>query len=181
MRRRTGAKKMDLSALRELMKDRRIWMGMGLVIDPEDGEPHFEIVLEDGVIVDILIEVEIVPERIHVTCRLSGTGGQNTGLWQIPKVDDEVAVLIPDGEVDFCPIVWGVLSGGQVPNGGGQGPTETATIIVNGEVFVHDGVGGAAPLPTKAEFDAHMHPTGVGPSGIPSNAPITGTVVLRAK
>lgn len=181
MRRRVGAKKLDLSDLRHVLRDRRAWAGMGLVIEPEDGEPHFEIVVEDGNIVDILIEVEIVPERIHVTARLSGSGGQNTGLWQIPQIGDEVAVLIPDGEVDFCPIIVGVLSGGQIPNGGGQGPDQTTTVIVNSKVLVHDGAGGAAPLPTKAEFDAHTHPTGVGPSGVPSNAPITGTTVLEAK
>lgn len=51
----------------------------------------------------------------------------------------------------------------------------------DGTIEIKSAGGTALPLVTKAEFDAHLHPTGVGPSGIPSNAPIVGTTVLKAE
>ncbi len=111
-----GAKRLDVSDLKAIVKDQRIWSNLGVVIEPEDGEPHFEIVTVDGTIVDVLVEVELVPERIHVTARLAGRGGQGRGLWEVPQVGDEVAVIVPDGEVEFCPIVVATLSGGEIPS-----------------------------------------------------------------
>lgn len=168
-----GAKRFDPSDLRELVKDRRLWCAMGVVIEPEGGGSHFDL---DGE--DVLIEVETQPDLIDVTARLGfGFGGPNIGMYAIPPVGTEVVLLMPSGRLDFMPVVVGMLSTGDLPDG----VAENVTVIANGEVLVHDGNGGTEPLVKKSEFDAHMHPTGTGPSGIPSNSPITGTTVLKAK
>lgn len=177
-RARHGKRRMDLSAVREALKDRRIYTCLALVVQGQDGI-HYEIDEEEG---DILIEVVTVPEGISLTARLGAVaGGANTGIYAIPPVGTEVAIMIPSGDLNMGPIIVATLSTGGISNPSGQGPTDTQTVIVNGTVLIHDGSGGAQPLVTKAEFDAHLHPTGVGPSGVPNNSPITGTTVLKAQ
>lgn len=67
---------------------------------------------------------------------------------------------------------------------------EDETIIFNSKSVIHikaDGTieiksagGVASPLVTQAEYNAHVHPTGVGPSGVPSPLSV-GTTKLKAE
>jgi len=60
------------------------------------------------------MEVELVPSGTRVTCRL---GFGNDGVYRIPRVNSEVAVLLPydpssmiKDPFDFDPIIVGVLN-----------------------------------------------------------------------
>lgn len=168
-RQRTRARKLDLEQMRELLKDRRVHTAYGIVVAPDGPNSHYDL---DGV--DLLIEVETSPDQLDLTCRW-GLGGQ--GPWTVPAVGDEVVILVPNGQIDFMPVIVGVLSTGVVP----EGVAPSVTVISNGTVYVHDGtLAGAESLVKKSEFEAHVHATGVGPSDVPT-APITGTAVLKAK
>lgn len=190
-RRKKPTKRFPQALLRGMLQqDRRLWTALGVVIDPEGVGEHYELVIENGVLVDILIEVETVPQRIHLTgCRLAtAAAGAGQGIWTIPNVGDEVAVLVPDGQIDFSPMVVAILSSGDVPNPSGQGPAPNRTIIVNGEVLVHDGSGGAEALVKKSEFDGHTHGSGTYQAGgddvtgtSSGAASVTGTTILKAK
>jgi hypothetical protein len=155
LRARRATKRLDLTDARKLLRDRRTWNALGIVTTPEDGGSHFELVEDDdGTLVDILIEVELVPDQITVSARLSGfAGGAGAGTWRIPALGDEVIVAIPAGQIDFQPAIVGVLSSGGIPNGGGQGPAPDRTIIVDAEVLVHDGSGGAGELAKASELN----------------------------
>jgi hypothetical protein len=104
-------KQLDLSPLKQALMDRRVWTGVGVVYRPDGESQHFEV---DGE--DVLIHLHLVPDGTDLTARL-GTfaGGAGMGLWRVPAAGDEVAVLIPAGELGYMPIVVGVLSSGQAP------------------------------------------------------------------
>lgn len=148
-RNRRPTKRMDPGVLRKLMETGRAWCKLALVVDPDENLRHYELVEESGALVDIMVEIETVPDRQQLTCRLSGLGGS---MWSIPAVGDEVIVAIPDARNDFMPTIVAVLP--TIPNPSGQGPSTGRTIITSGEVFVHDGTGGAQALATKADYDA---------------------------
>lgn len=164
-RRGTGAKRLDLSDMRELFRDRRVWSAVGRVVLPDGTDQHWQIVEHEGEGVDIEIEVVIQPSQVPVTARLRGGG-----WWEVPALDDEVALLIPDGQVDFMPIVIGSLSTNRVPTG--QAPSPTNIVIAapaGGKVYVHDGSGGAKALATADHF--HIDSTG-GVTGTPVTSAI---------
>lgn len=151
---------------------------MGVVIKPDEGALHFDL---DGE--DLLVEVELQPSKMDITCRMgSAFGGGGVGAWRVPNVGEEVVVLIPEGDVKYMPIIVASLSTGNLPNG----VAENTIVIAEGQVLIHDGNGGAAELVTMAEFRAHTHPDATGGTGptldpIPGLGPITGTTVLKAK
>jgi hypothetical protein len=178
---------MDLTDMRELFRDRRVWSALGVVIAP-DGGPHWAVVPSDtGGAFDIVVEVEIQPSQVHVTARL------RAGMWEVPAVGEEVAVLVPDGRIDFQPIVIAILSSGSVPTV--QGPQPGRIVIVSPEVMIHDGTGGAVALARKSdvqaladfiETEAVFVLAGYGnttPGTLPGNVPPVpdGTTVLKAK
>lgn len=183
-KRRKGANRLDLSDLKKALRDRRQWSCMGVCTVPDGESSHFELVAEDGQLVDILVDVVTQPLGAELTCRLGGMAG--AGTLTIPAEGDEVAIIVPDGRIDFMPVIVAILSSNDLPNEGGQGPAPGRTLVVNGEVLIHDGSGGAEPLPTLAEFKAHTHNGGTGPTTptldpIPGVGPILGTTVLKAK
>lgn len=171
-----AGRRLDLSAMKEALQDGRIHTAFGLVTDIDADGQHFEL---DGD--DLLIEVEIVPNGSRITARMGVCGGgPSAGIWFIPPVGSEVALLIPDGSLDAGPIIVGVLSSGAVPSGIAVG----VTVIANSsKVLVHDGSGGAVPLVKMAAYAAHTHPTGTGPSGPPNNAGASSsyTSILEGK
>lgn len=182
MRGQRATKKLDLTDMRAVLRDRRMWSAIGTVFEPE-GDQHWEVVTgDDGSSVDIVIEVLLHPSEQPVTCRL------RAGMWEVPDVDDEVIVLIPEGETDFMPIVIGRLSSNVVPTV--QGPEPGKLVIVNGQVLVHDGSGGAVALALKSDVDdlaewstTHFHPASSGTTS-PSTDPVpvaAGTTVLLGK
>jgi hypothetical protein len=176
-RQRQGSKRLDLSNLKALIKDRRCWVCSAVVVKPEGEQTHFEIVTDGGEVA-VYVDVETVPQRLDLTCKLGGDGS----VYRIPNVGDEVAVVIPEGEMDgLDPVIVAVF-----PSGMPDGVAENVTVIANSQVLIHDGAGGAEPLPTMAEFRGHTHPSGTGPTSatidpIPAVGPITGTEVLRTK
>lgn len=188
-----GSKRLDLTDMRALMRDQRTWCSIGRVFVPPGEASHYTI--DDG---DIIVEVVLQPSLHDVTCRLAG------GMWIVPAVDEEVVVVLPEGEMTFMPTIIAILSTGNVPSA--QQPTPTRMVIQRQEVVVHDGAGGADPLPTLASLQAsidklneliakyklHVHDGGTLPGALtgPPQAPnvaitdaddATGTTVLKGK
>jgi hypothetical protein len=158
--------------MKEALETGDVHVVLGLVTKGE-GSSHWEL-YED----DIIVEVSTVPDEELISCRLGSLcGGFNIGIYSVPAIDTEVMVVVPRGDYTFSPVIVATLSSGDLPDG----VAPNVTVIANGTVLIHDGDGGANPLPTKAEFDAHKHGTGTGPSTVPDNAPITGTSILKAK
>lgn len=169
---KTPKRKLDLTAMKEALKDDRLFPALGIVTD-EDGS-HFSLSDED-----LIIEVEIVPSGEIVSAR-QGFGSGSLGTWKIPSPGTEVALLIPDGSLEFGPIIVGILSTGGVP----QGLAEGITIITDVQnVFVTDGgpLVNADSLVKAQPYDIHTHPSGMGPTGIPSNSGTAGTTVLKGQ
>lgn len=138
MRGRGPNRRLDLSPMRELFRDTRVWTAIGIVEAPEGVESHWEAITDGGDTVDITVEVTLQPSQVPLTCRL------RAGLWEVPNAGDEVLVVVPDGEIDFMPVVVARLSGNSVPTV--QAPEPGRLVIVNGEVYVHAGAGGAKAL-----------------------------------
>lgn len=114
-RARGGAKRLDMSPIREALKDRRMWTAFGVVRKPVDAASHYEVITANGQ-QDVLVHVETAPSGLDVTCRLGSlAGGAGLGLWRIPAVGTEVAVLIPEGEMEFQPLIVATLSTGDTP------------------------------------------------------------------
>lgn len=174
MRGRRAVKRLDLGALREALKDQRVWCAVGQVIQPDDeaGATYYELVPGDaGSIADILVEVVLLPHQLEVTCRLSGAGGAR-GIVTIPDVGDEVLVAIPEGELDWMPVIVARMSSSGIPNPVDQGPAPSTTVIMDTKVLIHDGEGGAEPavklsehLALVAHVDQHQHAGLLGGSG----------------
>lgn len=168
---------MELSDLRHLMRDSRMWFAIGIVTKPDDGEAV------EVSTTDVLVEVLLQPSLQPVTCRLPAR------VWAAPDVGDEVMVGLPEGALEFMPVIVGVLSGGSVPSV--QGPQTGRIVIERNEVLVHDGSGGAVALALKSDVDSHkttydvhthldpVSGTTSGPSA-PFNS-ATGTSVFKAK
>ena len=176
-RQRIRSNRMDLTDMRELMEDGRIWFSLAIVIVPEGESSHFELTSGPP---DVLVDVETVPDQLDLTCRLASFGGgANIGIWAIPPVGSEVLVAIPDGIINFQPSIIATLSSGDLPDG----VAPNVTVIANGEVLIHDGNGGTDQLVKKTAYAAHVHPTGVGPSGVADNAAVAAsfTSILKAK
>lgn len=181
---RKPRKRLDLSGLREVLRDERQWAALGVVTDIDgNGAVQFD-TNGDGSIRDILVDVVTQPDEKEIVCRLAG--GSSVGVIVCPNEGDEVLVVMPDGRADFHPVIAAILSSQSIPNPAGQGPATGRTVIVSGEVFIHDGNGGAERLATLAELQGHIHPTPVGPTdeALPTTKagdPIVGTQVLQAK
>lgn len=179
---RRGAKRLDLSDLAHKLRDRRQWCALAKVFKPEDAAAHYEFIEVDGVLVDIIVEVETIPDRVELSCSLAG----GWGGWWIPSVGDEVFVVIPAGEVSFRPTIIATAPT-EIPNPPGQGPALGRRVLVADEVLIHNGSGGAEPVVRKSEHDGHTHGPGTfqaggdSVTGTSGGAPaVTGTPVLKA-
>lgn len=183
-KRRKGAQRLDLSALREALKDRRQWSALATVVVADGQDEHWELDSDDEGNLDVLVDVVTQPEGLELTCRLGGMSA--VGILTVPDLGDEVMVCIPSGRIDFMPTIVAIMGSNNLTNPAGQGPAPKRTIIANAKVFIHDGTGGAEPLPTMAEFKGHTHPSSMGETfpptdPIPGVGTITGTEVLRVK
>lgn len=182
---RRPSRRLDLSDLADTLRksDKRQWLALGQVYVPEGAAQHYELVMVGGKLVDILVDVETIPDRLDLTCSLAA-GGMG---WMIPNPGDEVFVAMPAGRVDFRPTIV-AFTRGEIPNPTGQGPAPDRIVLAAAEVLVHDGVtGNAEPLVRRSEHIGHTHGPGsftaggdavVGASG--GAAAIDGTPVLRA-
>ena len=129
MRGHKASRRIDTDAIAAMCRDGRMWCKLGKVFKPDDQTAHWQ-VNDDGM---ILIEVETLPDGLDLTCRLatSGSGG-GFGLWAIPRVGSIVAVLVPDGEIAFEPIIVGVLDNNAAP----EGLDETLTLLADDRTVV---------------------------------------------
>lgn len=180
-----AAKRLDLTDIKEVLRDGRQWAALGLVVTPEDGSSYWRTELSDdgSQTVDILVELVLQPSQDTCTARLAA------GIWMIPALGEEVVVALPAGRIDFMPTIVGLLSSNIVPTGS-DAPSPTRIVIMRGEVLITDGNGGTEPLCRKSDIDGHTHPAGtlVAPggggavTGVTGGASaITGTYVLKAK
>lgn len=118
MRPREGAKPVDLTVFRKALEDRRVWSGLGKIVLRDGDSQHFEIETDDsGNPVDVLVEMDIMPEGVPVTARLGCHGSTNpgSGLWAIPAVGAEVAWMAPNGDMEADLMIVAVLSTNAVP------------------------------------------------------------------
>lgn len=171
---RRASKRLDLTDMREVFRDRRTWCAIGVVTVPDGAAAHFEISATD-----ILVDVILQPSLHDVTCRLAA------GMWLLPDVGEEVVVVLPEGEMSFMPTIVGILSSGVVPTA--QQPTPQRIAIVRPEVVVHDGSGGAVSLAVLTSLQAtidklndlitayngHVHTGGT----ISGSTGVTGTLI----
>jgi hypothetical protein len=172
-----AVKRLDLSAMKEALRDTRCWACLGIVKSDDNGD-YYELTGDD-----VLVDVELQPQGTQITARLGTVGGSfGAGVWCIPPIGAEVLVVMPEGDMAFAPIIVGLYSSGDVPSG-----LAINTIVVacppGGKVLIHDGAGGTDELVKKSAYEVHKHPTGTGPSGDPDNALSASsyTSVLEAK
>lgn len=118
----SGSFRVPLHEFREAMADGRLWCCLGRVIQP-DGGPHYHKDTSDGKS-RVMIAVETIPEGLDLTCRLA-----TRPTYYIPPVGALVAVLIPSGELEHCPLVVGVLD-----NGAADEEVGTDKTLVSSEV-----------------------------------------------
>lgn len=116
-----GAKRLDLSDLKTALMDGRTWLTLGRVFEPDGGEHWHVDTGRSGGKRRVMIEVETIPDGQDLTCRLA-----TKPMWHIPDPGDIVAVAIPSGEVDHCPLIVGILDGGEAPEGIGTEKTIVA-------------------------------------------------------
>lgn len=145
-----GARKLPLDTMREALADGKVYSALGVVRKFDGETAHYEL---DGE--DVLVDVEIMPNGERALCRLACGAGPGLGLWFVPPEGTEVAVLVPQGDLEADPVVVGCLSSGDVPDGL---TTSNWVIVVpaGGQLLVHDGSAGSAQaLATKADLQAH--------------------------
>lgn len=107
-----GGKRADTGQIKDWLSKGEMVTAMGVVRKFDNQTSHFQVSAENGS-QEILVDVELIPSGTRVTCRL-GFGGQ--GVYRIPQVDTEVAVLIPydpnsliKDSLDYDPIIVGSL------------------------------------------------------------------------
>lgn len=86
-----GAKRVDTSALSAMLTQQQMTTSLGVVRKFEGETSHFDIDTENGTN-EILVDVELIPSGTRTQCRL---GFGNDGVYRIPRVGTEVAVLLP--------------------------------------------------------------------------------------
>lgn len=198
---RSNSKLLDGSSVRDALRDNRVWTGIG-VVQPNDGQgSHFQILTDtDGNPIDVLVDIILAPWGDQLTCRLASFGGCNSGgIWRIPEIGTEVAVMIPTGQYEADPIIIGTLSSNSVPS---QLDATTLVLINPGKVHIeaasgdvelnaagHVNVGGSSqpiPLGTALEeriaafelvFNKHTHisATAGDPTTVPNGTDDPGT------
>lgn len=107
-----GAKRADTNILREMLGGQQTVTSLGVVRKFPGETSHFEFSDENGER-EVLVDVELIPSGERVQCRL---GFGNDGIYRIPRVNQEVAVLLPYHDsslikdpMDFEPIIVGVI------------------------------------------------------------------------
>lgn len=105
MRRRgKGAKGLPLAEMRELLKDGRVHIDLGVVFTP-DGGTHYYKETANGRS-KVMVEVE-TSSGLDLTCRLA-----TRPVWYIPAPGTVVIVALPMGELEHCPSIVGILDSG---------------------------------------------------------------------
>lgn len=114
MRGRKASQVADLTDLRSLMKDTRLWCVKAVVKAYEGEDSHWERDSESG---HILVQVETVPNAYPLVCRLGcAAGGFGMGLWRVPAPGVEVIVDISGGELEDEAAIVAILDSGSPPD-----------------------------------------------------------------
>lgn len=164
-RRMKAARYPEISNLRRAMKDGLVWSAIGLVFKPDDASSHWhfenaggETVEDPADAAELLVEVMLIPDKTDVTCRLGARfGASSAGLWDIPAEGDEVAVLLPMGEVAFRPIIVDIVSHSPPARVSADRTVLVATKpleIIAPSIVATDASGEAVELATKADVAA---------------------------
>ena len=194
-----GGKRPDTNQMKEWLAKGQQVTCLGIVRKFPGETSHFEIHQEDER-VEVLVDVELSPSQTRIMCRL---GFGNDKIFKIPRVDTEVAVLIPydpqsliKDPLDYEGIIVGVLDVA-IP---AELADDDTTLVYASNIKIGDNT--ASPLATKADIDAlistvntlitaynsHVHTgvtTGAGSSGptastASSAANSTGTQKTKA-
>lgn len=111
-RARRGAKRPDTQAMKAWISSQQLTTSLGVVRLFPGETSHFEIDTDNGTN-EILVDVELIPSGERAACRL---GFGNDGVYRIPRVNSEVAVLLPfepssliKDPLDFGAIIVAVL------------------------------------------------------------------------
>ena len=127
----------------------------------------------------IFVHVTLLPEGNE--CEAELFGGP---VWAIPDVGAEVIVALPDGSLNGRPTIvatMDVLAHPRTAPGRVVIWARDRIELIAPQVFLSsDGTSGE-PLITKSQYDAHKHPSGTGPTGIPDNATTSGTEIARGQ
>lgn len=129
-----GSKPIDLSVLKKALEDSRVWCGLAKVVKRDGDASHFEIEKDDsGNPVDVLVEIDLMPDGIPILARLgSGFGGASFGVWRVPPVGTEVAWMAPNGELEADVMIVSTLSSGALP-----GAVDEDTLVVFNTKKIH--------------------------------------------
>lgn len=111
-RARMGGKRMDFATQRAALGQQQMTSALGIVRQFPGEQSHFEISTENGTN-EILVDIELIPSGTRTLARV---GFGTDGMYRIPRVGQEVAVLIPydsssliKDSMDYEPIIIGVL------------------------------------------------------------------------
>jgi hypothetical protein len=155
-----ASKRMDLSNLKHVLRDERVWCFRGEVFAP-GGQSHW-FVDTDGSERRVYVNVQALPSGLDVTCKLGTcSSGAGTGLWFIPKVGTKVVVDISDGAIDGFPVIVGVEDSGGFPDRAGDTRVvlvATVPIEITGPTVT------LGPRPEEVgPTDALVHGSGIDP------------------
>lgn len=160
---RRGSKRLELTDLRSLVFDRRMWCATGIVTKHDGDATHYEAVTGPK---DVIVEVVLQPSLTPVSCRIAAS------VWIVPEEGEEVLVALPEGDLTFMPCIIALLSSDNTPTA--QGPQPGRVVIHRGQVYVHDGAGGAVSLALKQDainvdnkYANHIHLAPNGATGGP--------------
>jgi hypothetical protein len=174
---RRAGRRMSMPEVRAAISDRQrqTWVGIGLVKPPPGGGSHYDV--DDDV--GVLVSVELQPEGQPVMARLGGLGeGGSNGVWRIPPLGSEVAVVVPGGDLDADACIVGVLASGGTP-GELDGDTlvvRAPKIVIIADGAVEVGQAGLGPL------DGLVHGSAIEPfTGQTYTALAATTSTIKAK
>lgn len=145
-----GGRSLDLQALRALVQKMvPMTTALGVVRKFPGESSHYEIVIDSETgNREVMVDVELIPNSEKVFCRL---GFGQEGVYRIPRVDQEVAVMIPGSrnsliadELDFDPIIVAILDT-DVPS---ELDDDTTVVVLADKVVIKSDdirLGGANP------------------------------------
>ncbi len=114
-RKKQGSATLDRAAIRRMVMDNTpMQTALGIVRLFPGEQSHFEIQIDSETGQrEVMVDVELLPRSERVLCRL---GFGNDTVYRIPRVDQEVAVLVPfernalvSDELDGNPIIVAIL------------------------------------------------------------------------
>jgi hypothetical protein len=177
--RRQATKRPDLSNLKHVLRDERVWCFRGKVFAP-DGQSHW-FIDTDGGERRVYVHVQAIPSGLDVTCKLATcAGGAGTGLWFIPRAGTNVLVDVSDGAIDGFPAIVAVEDSGGFPDRAGD---TRVVMVTNVPIEITGPTVTLGPHPEAiTPPDALVHGSGIDPfTGAPYFALGNCTSVVFAK